>query len=74
MESKGYSKYGKVIWLKTTESRIPVNFIGKRQRHSTETMLIFAKGKVSDIAKYHSMNDVLLAPFTGQSVKPSSMY
>ncbi len=64
MEDKGYIKYGKVIWLKTTESRIPVNFIGKRQRHSTETMLIFSIGKVSDLTKYHKMNDVLVAPFT----------
>ncbi len=29
MVAKGYRKYGKVIWLKHTEKRIPVNFIGK---------------------------------------------
>jgi N6-adenosine-specific RNA methylase IME4 len=29
MAAKGYKKYGKVVWLKCSENRIPVNFIGK---------------------------------------------
>jgi N6-adenosine-specific RNA methylase IME4 len=37
-------------------------------------MVIFSKGDLSDIAKYHSMNDVLVAPFRGQSVKPTEIY
>jgi mRNA (2'-O-methyladenosine-N6-)-methyltransferase len=74
MKDRGYRKYGKVIWVKTTEARIPVNYLGKLQRHSTETMLIFSKGDINGIAKYHSMNDTLVAPFTGQSAKPASMY
>jgi mRNA (2'-O-methyladenosine-N6-)-methyltransferase len=74
MLSKGYRKYGKVIWVKSSKKRIPVNFIGKLQRHSTETMIIFSKGDLAGIAKYHTMNDVLIAPFRGQSVKPVEMY
>ncbi len=65
MIANGYRKYGKIIWVKSTESRIPVNFIGKLQRHSTETMVIFSKGDLNGIARYHSMNDVLIAPFRG---------
>ena len=57
-----------------TEKRIPVNFIGKIQRHSTETMIIFSKGDLSGIAKYHSIYDVLIAPYRGQSINPVEMY
>jgi N6-adenosine-specific RNA methylase IME4 len=74
MMKHGYEKYGKVIWLKCSSHLIPVNFIGKLQRHSTETLLIFKKGDIKSFTKFHSMNDVLVAPFTGQSEKPESMY
>jgi N6-adenosine-specific RNA methylase IME4 len=37
-------------------------------------MIIFKKGDIKDFTKFHSMNDVLIAPFTGQSQKPLSMY
>ena len=74
MSTQGYRKYGKVVWVKTTEKGVPVNFIGKLQRHSTEKMVIFSKWDIKDFTNYHAMNDVLIAPFRGQSVKPKEMY
>ncbi len=65
MKQKGYRKWGRVTWIKTTKKQIPVNFIGKLLRHSTEAMIIFSKGDVSEICKKWSMNDTLCAPFTG---------
>ena len=44
MIANGYRKYGKIIWVKSTKNSIPVNFIGKLQLHSTETMVIFGLG------------------------------
>ena len=43
MVSKGYRMYRIIIWLKSLEKQILVNFMGKLQRHSTKKRLFSAK-------------------------------
>jgi mRNA m6A methyltransferase catalytic subunit len=73
MNALGYKYKDKIIWEKTTPRGNPINGNGWITRHSTETLLIFQKGCVSRIAKYHRAFELVRAPMRGESIKPEEV-
>ena len=61
IESKWYKYKAKVMREKLTRNGNPVNLSGVTTRHSTETLYIFSKGKVSSFSKYHKATDLIRA-------------
>lgn len=70
----GYECKARLTWLKRTAKGNPVNSSGVTMRKSTEFCYVFAKGKVSDIAKFHKAHSFIDAKVRGHSVKPDEMY
>jgi N6-adenosine-specific RNA methylase IME4 len=51
-----------------------LNSIAKRLGHPIETMMIYSKGDITGLTKYRAINEVIIAPLTGQSSKPLHVY
>jgi N6-adenosine-specific RNA methylase IME4 len=65
LKNIGYKYKSRIIWEKTTINDKPVNGNGWKTRHSTETLLIFAKGTVGNFTKYHVCKDLGRAEVQG---------